>query len=300
VREHVMEVLARGEIVLCDGAFGTMLQARGLPPGTIPEAWNAERPDAVRSVHEAYIAAGSQIVTANTFGGNRYRLKDAGLLDRHDELNRLGIEATRAAAGEDVWVGASVGPTGQLMQPVGDLAVAEAEAAYAAQCAVLARAGADIILIETQHDIEEACAAIRAAKAETGLPVFCTFAFNARGRTMMGLRPQDAARRAKEAGADVVGANCGEGPEAVLAAMQAMAGVSELPLMAQANAGLPKADAHGQGSWDVTPEAMAEHVRAYIALGTRVVGGCCGTTPEHIAAIARMLRSDAAHTTRRP
>ena len=289
MRENVLERLARGDVILCDGAFGTMLQAQGLPPGTIPEAWNAERPDAVRAVHEAYLEAGSQIITANTFGGNRYRLRDAGLADRHDELNRLGIEIARRAAGETAWVGASIGPTGQLMAPLGPLSPEEAEAAYAAQASVVASAGADILLVETQHDIDEACVVIRAAKANTGLPVFCTFSFNAKGRTMMGLRPNDAARRAQDAGADVVGANCGEGPEAVEAALRAMRGFTDLPLMAQANAGIPRADAHGQGVWDVTPAEMVACVGRFIDLGAHVVGGCCGTTPEYLAAIARML-----------
>lgn len=287
--DTVSQVLARDEIILCDGAFGTMLQAAGLPPGTIPEAWNAENPDAVAAVHRAYLEAGSRILTANTFGGNRYRLADAGLLEQHDALNRLGIEIAKGVAGTSAWVGASIGPIGQLLEPLGTVSVAEVEAAYAAQIAIVAAAGADIILIETQHDIEEACAAVRAAKETTSLPVFCTFAFNAKGRTMMGLKPDEAAIRARDTGADVVGANCGEGPAAVLAALQGMKGATDLPLMAQANAGIPKADAHGQASWDVTPEQMAEYVRSYIALGARVVGGCCGTTPAHIAAIAAML-----------
>ena len=288
--ESILAVLARGQVVVGDGAFGTMLQAQGLGPGTIPEAWNADHPDRIQAVHRAYLEAGSQIITANTFGGNRPRLSDAGLEDRLIELNKLGVQLAREVAGSRAWVGASVGPTGKLMAPLGELSVEQIEKIYAEQIRVVAEAGVDIIMMETHHEIEEACAAVRMAKSLTDLPVFCTFAFDARGRTMMGLRPEDAARRALEAGADVVGANCGEGPQAVLAALQGMHAVTQQPLMAQANAGIPQADASGEAHWDVTPEQMATHVQEFISLGALVVGGCCGTTPAHITAIAAMLR----------
>jgi 5-methyltetrahydrofolate--homocysteine methyltransferase len=283
--------LTEGEIILGDGALGTMLQAQGLPPGTMPELWNAENPQGVQAVHSAYLAAGAQFITTNTFGGNRLRLADAGLGERVVELSRRGVELAREAVGEQAWLAASVGPTGKLMEPFGELSVALAEEVYAEQVAALADAGADLMLIETMNDIEEACAAVRAARAATALPVFCTLAFNARGRTMMGLRPDDAARRIEEAGGDAVGANCGEGPQAVVVALEAMRPATTLPLIAQANAGVPRMGEHAQAEWDVTPEQMAEHVLGFVALGARIVGGCCGTGPEHIAAIAAALRS---------
>ena len=290
MRESILDSLRRGELIIGDGAFGTMLQAKGLPPGTIPEVWNRDNPVAIQSVYRAYLEAGSQIITANTFGGNRVRLQDAKLADDIEALNRMGISLAREVAGEDAWVAASIGPTGRMMAPYGELSLADAEALYAEQIAIVAQADADLILLETQHDIEEAGAAIRMAKRESDLPVFCTFAFDARGRTMMGLTPEEAARRSAENGADVVGANCGEGPEAVRAALERMQTVTSLPLMAQANAGVPKADAHGQGVWDVTPDEMVEHVKAYVSLGARVVGGCCGTNPAFIAAMVAALR----------
>ncbi|MBN1399497.1 MAG: homocysteine S-methyltransferase family protein [Anaerolineae bacterium] len=284
------DVLQTDELILADGAFGTMLQAQGLPAGTLPEAWNVERPEVVQAVYRAYADAGAQYVTANTFGGNRPRLADAGLAEQADELNRLGIALAKDAVGDRVWVGASIGPTGQLVEPYGTLSVAELEAIYADQIRVVAEAGADIILIETQHQVEEACAAVSAAKAETALPVFCTFSFNVKGRTMMGLRAEDAARRAEEAGADVVGANCGDGPPAILAALEQMRTATDLPLLAKPNAGIPQAGEGGQALWDVTPEEMVAHARAFVALGARVIGGCCGTTPAFIAAIRAALR----------
>ena len=289
MNESILSVIARGELVIGDGAFGTMLQAAGLPAGTMPEVWNDEHPQAVQDVHRAYLQVGAQIATANTFGGNRLRMADAGMAERSVELTKLGISLARAVVGDKAWVAGSVGPTGQLVEPYGTLSVAEAEEVYAEQVMALAESGADFVLIETQHDIEEACAAIRMAKAKTDLPVFCTFAFNTKGRTMMGLGPDQAAQRAQEAGADVVGANCGEGTEAVLAALEKMREATDLPLMAQANAGVPQMGADGRAVWDVMPEQMAEHARTYVSLGARVVGGCCGTGPEHIAAIVAAL-----------
>lgn len=289
-RESILDVLRRGEIVIADGAFGTMLQAQGLPPGTLPETWNADHPDAVLAVHSAYLAAGAQVMTANTLGGNRFRAAEAGLLDRLAELNRLGIALARQAGGAQAWVAADIGPTGKLLEPYGDLPIADAEAAYAEQIEIVAEAGADVILMETYIDIEEACCAIRAAKAHCSLPVFCSFAFNAKGRTLMGGRAADAARRAEEAGADAVGANCGDGPQAVLAALAAMREATSLPLIAQANAGIPQIGEGSRTVWDVTPEQMAEHAKQFVALGARLVGGCCGTNPQFIAAIAAALK----------
>jgi 5-methyltetrahydrofolate--homocysteine methyltransferase len=291
MRESILEALRRGELLICDGAMGTMLQAHHLPAGTMPELWNAEHPEVLLAIHRAYLAAGAQIITTNTFGGNRLRLAEAGLAARCAELNRLGVELAREAAGEAAWVAGDVGPTGQLLEPLGPLTLAQAEEVFTEQVTALAEAGADLILIETQHTIEEACAAVRMARAHTSLPVFCTFAFNAKGRTMMGLRPADAAREVEQAGGHVVGANCGEGPAAIIAALEGMRGATSLPLMAQANAGIPHV-AEGQGTvWDVTPEQLAEHACTFRALGARVIGGCCGTRPEHIAAIRTALRA---------
>jgi len=290
MREKITEVLKRGEIVISDGAIGTMLQAKGLAGGTMPEAWNLENPEAVMEVHRAYVAAGAQSITTNTFGGNRIRLQEGGLADRLPEINWRAVLLAKEAAGDRAWVAASVGPTGHLLEPLGDLSIAQAEAIYAEQISLLAEAGADVILLETHHDIEEACCALRMAKAHTNLPVFCSFAFDARGRTMMGLRPEVAARRIQEEGGDAVGANCGSGPAAILAALEKMHGATDLPLIAQSNAGIPQVGASHETVWDVTPEQLAAHIQTFIALGARFIGGCCGTTPAHIAAIVAAVR----------
>ncbi len=285
----ILTKLAQGEIIIGDGAFGTMLQAAGLPAGAMPEAWNVDNPDAVRAVHAQYIAAGADYITTNTFGGSAPRLQDGGLGGRVAEINRLGASLAVEVAAGRAWVAGSIGPTGQLMEPYGPLSAARAAEIFAEQVQALAEGGVDLFVIETHHDADEACAAVRMARQYTDLPIFCTFAFNKRGRTMMGLRPADAARRVEEAGGTVVGANCGDGPEAVAAALAAFDEASSLPLLAKANAGIPQVS--GEATvWDVTPEQMAEHARHFVELGATVIGGCCGTGPAHIAAIAAALR----------
>lgn len=291
MRESILSALKRGELLICDGAMGTMLQTKGIPAGMLSELWNEQRPEIILGIHRAYLDAGAQIITTNTFNGNRIRMSEAGLAERSVELTRLGVALARQAVADKAWIAGDVGPTGQLLEPYGPLTVAQAEAAYAEQVSALAEAGADLILIETMTDIEEACCAVRMAKAHTTLPIFCTFAFNAKGRTMMGLRPDVAAKRVQEAGGDAVGANCGEGPEAIAAALQGMKGATDLPLIAQSNAGVPHWDKDHQSMWDVGPEQMAEHARRFVSLGARIIGGCCGSRPAHIAAIANALRA---------
>lgn len=290
VTESILEALHRGELIIGDGAMGTMLQAYDLPGGIMPELWNHDHPEVIRAIHQAYLDAGSQFLTTNTFGGNRLRMSEAGLAGRTAELTRLGAMLAREVAGEAAWVAGSVGPTGQLMEPYGTLSVALAEEVFAQQVVALADGGVDFVLVETQHDAEEACCAVRAARRSASLPVFCTFAFNAKGRTMMGLAPREAAKRAQEVGADVVGANCGEGPAAIMAALEEMCEATDLPLMAQSNAGVPQAGEGSQAVWDVSPVQMTNHVRTFISLGARIVGGCCGTGPDHIAALVAELR----------
>jgi 5-methyltetrahydrofolate--homocysteine methyltransferase len=291
MRADLISAVLQGHLVLADGSMGAMLQARGLPAGVLPEVWNLERPDVVQGVHRAYIEAGAQMLVTNTIGGNRLRLEGAGLgaVATVIAVNRAAATLAREMAGDEVWVAGSVGPTGMLMAPYGDLSVAEAEEVFAEQIVALAEGGVDAILVETQHDGDEACAAVRAAKQNTTLPVLCTFAFDVRGRTLMGLRPEEAARRALDAGADLVGANCGEGPAAVEAGLAPMRAVCERPLVAQANAGMPRLGGHGDAVWDVTPAEMADHALRCLALGAGIIGGCCGTGPAHIAAMSAAL-----------
>jgi 5-methyltetrahydrofolate--homocysteine methyltransferase len=291
MRADLIATVLQGHLVLADGSMGAMLQARGLPAGVLPEVWNLERPDVVRAVHRAYVEAGAQMLVTNTIGGNRLRLEGAGLgaAAMVIAMNRAAATLAREVAGDEVWVAGSVGPTGMLMAPYGELSVAEAEEMFAEQIVALAEGGVDAILIETQHDGDEAYAAVRAARENAALPVLCTFAFDVRGRTLMGLRPDEAARRALDAGADLVGANCGEGPAAVEAGLAPMRAVCERPLVAQANAGMPRLGGHGDAVWDVTPAEMADHALRCLTLGAGIIGGCCGTGPAHIAAMSAAL-----------
>ena len=218
MRRDILSVLRVGELIIADGSMGAMLDRAGLPAGTVPEAWNLERPDAVAAVHRAYRDAGAQLLLTNTVGGNRARLSDAGLGDRTAEINRAAATLARRVADEDdgsgreLWVAGSVGPTGRLMEPYGPLTPKEAEDIFAEQIAALVEGGIDLVLAETHYDADEMSCVLRAARQVCDLPVFCTYACDPRGRTMMGLRAADAARRAAEEGADAVGANCGQGP----------------------------------------------------------------------------------------
>lgn len=278
-------LLCPPNVLVADGAIGTYLQAQGLPAGTPPELWNAQEPEMVRSLHQAYLEAGAQVLTTNTFGGNRLRLPAEIDGQRLMDLVRRGVELAREVAGDAAWVAGSMGPTGRLLEPVGDLSCERAEDAYAEQAAVMAEAGADLILVETMSDILEARAALLGARRATQLPVFVTFAFNEAGRTMMGATAEDACREMQALGATATGANCGSGPEAVTVALRQMVPACALPLIAQPNAGLPKLQATGETAWDATPDEFAERARTLIDLGARVVGACCGSTPAHIQAI---------------
>jgi 5-methyltetrahydrofolate--homocysteine methyltransferase len=283
--------LNQNDILVADGATGTMLQKAGLPHGVAPERWNLENPDAVSTLYRAYIEAGSDIILTNTFGGSHIRLERDGLGEQCAAINRSAASLAREAAGEKAIVFGDIGPTGQLLEPMGPLSYADAVEAFAQQAGALAEGGADAILIETMSDLNEAKAAVDGAHKATKLPIIVTFSFDTRGRTMMGLRPALAAREIWAMGVAVVGANCGRTLTETLAAIQEMhQSVPEAVLMAKPNAGLPHAD----GSdlvYDVTPEIMADYARQFANAGIKILGACCGSTPEHIRAMAHALKA---------
>ena len=292
--KRITERVRAGEKLLSDGAWGTFLQQKGLKPGECPELWCVDRPAEVRAVAQSYVDAGSDMIETNSFGGTRFKLDFFGLQDRVGEINRAAAALSRAAAGPQRHVIASVGPTGKMLL-MGDVTEAELSEAFREQMVALEAGGADACCIETMSALDEACLAIRAARAHTRLEVLCTFTFEKTAdggyHTMMGVSPAEAARAAVEAGAHVVGANCGQGMEQMVAIVGEMrAAVPAVPLMVQANAGLPRT-VDGRDVFPETPEMTAGRVAAVVAAGASIVGGCCGTTPAHIAAIGRVLRA---------
>ena len=281
-----------GGPLLGDGAMATMLQEAGLTGGAPPEQWNVDNPQAVQTVYRGYVEAGCHIITTNTFGGTTARLKMHDLQDRLVELNAAGVQLARAVADEfgDVLVGASVGPTGELLDPLGVMTMEEATTLFAEQVAVMAEAGADFILTETMSDLQEVEAAVRAVEQVTELPVVCMLTFDTNLHTMMGVSPKQAVETLAAWGVQVIGANCGNGPTEIQTVMTEM--VAHRPpgvvLYAQSNAGLPVLQG-GDVFYDGTPEVMADYARQMQALGVDVIGGCCGTTPTHLQAMRAAL-----------
>lgn len=296
--KNLLERVKQGEILVSDGAMGTFLFARGLGAGECPESWCVSHPEVVKSIADAYVAAGSDIVETNSFGGNSFKLALYGVGDKVREFNRAAAALAKEAIGDKGYVAASVGPTGHIVEEEGgDVTVAQLYDAFAAQVTALAEGGADAICVETMASLPEALAAVRAARESSPLPVICTFTFEAglKGfRTMMGVRPDRAAREAAAAGAHVVGANCGNGiANMIEIARQMRAATPEVPILVHANAGAPVVQ-DGKTVFLESPDYMASRVRELIEAGANIIGGCCGTTPEHIAAMAKAARSLAA------
>jgi 5-methyltetrahydrofolate--homocysteine methyltransferase len=278
--------------VLLDGGMGTLLQDRGLEDGAPGELWNLENPDAVRAAHAAYAGAGARVLTTNTFGGTRPRLEMHGLGDRLAEVNRDAARIARSVADEHgLLVAGDLGPTGELLAPLGTMTPEEAQALFAEQLAALVDGGIDLVLVETLSDLGEADAALDAVReVAPDLPVVVTMSFDTNVRTMMGVRPGDAVAHLAAAGADAVGANCGRGPEEmeVIAAEMVRVRPGDLLLVAQSNAGLPQV-VGDHFEYDATPDDLAAHATRLAGLGIDLVGGCCGSTPAHIAAIHAAL-----------
>jgi 5-methyltetrahydrofolate--homocysteine methyltransferase len=287
--------LAASRTVVGDGAMGTELQRAGLPIGECGDRWSIAHPDRLRAIHEAYIAAGSDAIITNSFGANRWVLERYGLDGQVEAINRAAAEVAREAAGPAVCVLGDIGPCGAFLRPLGDVEPDALLAEFTRQARALLDGGADGLIIETMSALEELVIAVRAARAAGAPFIVASMAFdrlpNGNIRTMMGVAPGSAASAALEAGADIVGANCGT--HMTTADFARVVGgfrqVTDRPVMVQANAGSPELE-NGRAVYRLTPDAFATGMREVVAAGAAIVGGCCGTTPSHVRALATQVK----------
>ena len=286
-------LLDRGGHALADGAMGTMLFEQGLESGGSPELWNLEHPERVAAIHRGYLEAGADLILTNTFGGNRFRLALHGLETRVDELNRAGAQLARREAralGDHAVVAGDIGPSGGILEPLGDLAYAAAVDGFAEQARALVDGGVDVVWIETMSDLEEVHAAIDGVRRVSAtVPLLATMTFDTRGHTMMGVPPERAIEALHGWGADAVGGNCGNGPDEILEVIEKMRRHSpDVRLVAKANAGIP-AWKNGRAVYGAGPAEMAAYATAVAELGAWLIGACCGSTPAHLQAMATAL-----------
>jgi 5-methyltetrahydrofolate--homocysteine methyltransferase len=291
--KSLLELLKKGNILISDGAWGTLLHQRGLQPGECPELWNITHRDDVYAIAKSYIDAGSDIILTNSFGGHPIKLEHYGLQDRAAELNKAAGSISREAAGADHIVLGSIGPTGKILM-MGEISEEKLHEGFCIQAEALKDGGIDAICIETMSAIDEAIIAIRAAKESANLEVVCTFTFDKTAlgeyRTMMGVSPEEMVHAVKEAGADVIGTNCGNGFDQMIEIVRAIRKADNFtPLLVHANAGKPIYE-NGVTIFPETPEMMGAKVNELINCGANIIGGCCGTTPEHIKVLAREIR----------
>ena len=287
-RQKITQALKAGKILISDGAWGTFLHKKGLKPGECPELWCIDRSDDVLDVAKNYIDAGADMVETDSFGGSCFKLSHYGLADRAAEINEAAAKISRKAAGEDHWVIASIGPTGKMLVTE-EVTEEELYDAFKTQAIAFEKGGADAACIETMSDIGEAREAVKAVKENTKLEVICTFTFEktvqGEYRTMMGVDPVSAMNAVIEEGAQIVGANCGNGIERMIDIVSQMRSINkDIPILVHANAGLPK-NVDGKDIFPESPQDMAALAPKLAAAGANIIGGCCGTTPDHIKAM---------------
>jgi len=281
----------RQRIVVGDGPMGTMLLGRLGSRHQVVEEFSLYEPDEVVRLHREYVEAGAELLGTSTFNANRIRLGRSRVLDKLEDMNRLGVELAREAAGGQAWVAGKLGPTGRILQPLGDLSVEEAREAYLEQASILVDAGADLLAVETMGDLAEVEVALEAIREVASLPVVVSFSFDANLRTLMGVTPEQAVKASLEWGADVVGSNCGVGPDEVERSIKRMVEVAPDALFwTEPNAGLPQLKGD-RAVYEIGPERFADYASNVARMGVRVIGACCGSTPEHIRAIAERIRS---------
>ncbi len=285
--------LAERRVLVADGAMGSLLFSMGLKQGDCPEALNLSNPEMLQRVASLYLEAGSDILQTNTFGGSPLKLEEYGLDNQTETINRAAVEAVRSVCGQRAFVSGSVGPSGRMLQPYGDTESGVVFDSFKRQAHALIESGADVICVETMTDIQEACLAVQAVRScSADIPIMATMTFNETPRgffTIMGVTIEQACVDLKKAGADVVGSNCGNGLKNMILIAYEFRRFTELPLIIQSNAGLPRT-VDGKIVYDETPEYFEKNVRALIDAGVSIIGGCCGTTPEHVRGIGLGLK----------
>lgn len=293
----IQSVLESSGYMITDGAMGTVLFASGLDQGDPPELWNVDHPEQVAAVHQAYIDAGAQVLLTNTFGGNRYRLMLHNSQDRVEEVNHAAAVILRevvAKNGDKALVAGDIGPSGQVLTPYGELSFQEAKEGFTQQAEALISGGVDVIWIETMSDLEEVRAAVEGTRQiSADIPIVTTMTFDTHGHTMMGVSPEQALETLSPLGPEALGGNCGNGPDEIIEVIQKMHQVDpDLTLVAKANAGIPEL-VGGKPVYRASPATMADYAVNSYQAGARIIGACCGSTPDHIRAIAQAL---ATHT----
>ena len=290
----ILQEIQKGKILVSDGAWGTFLQQKGLKPSECPEEWNISRASDVFDIAKSYVDAGADMIETNSFGGNYFKLKNYGFEDRVFEINKAAAEISRKAAGSDRFVLGSVGPTGKLLM-MEEVTEAELYEAFKAQSIALEAGGVDAIVIETMTDLEEARIAVKAAKENTKCEVFCTMTFDkiigGEYRTMMGISPTEMTEMLVEAGAAVIGANCGNGIADMIGIVKEIRQANAtIPILIHANAGMPHY-CDGETTFPESPDDMAANVKEIAEAGANIIGGCCGTTPGHICKVREVVKS---------
>lgn len=286
------DLLEKRKIIIADGATGTNLILRGLERGETAEQWVIDHPEKIMNLHLDFIYAGAEIILTSTFGGSEINLEQSGLKEKYLQINRSAVSiAKEAKKNTQVLVAGSIGPLGKMLKPLGTLEYKEAENYYSRQAAALSSAGVDLIVIETQFDIEEAKAAISGVRSSYQEALICSFSFDRGTKTMMGVSPSSFTKEVEDLELSAIGINCGKSLDDNFLALKEISNATDIPIWFKPNAGLPHLDTTGAPKYDITPSQMAEKVGMWIEAGSRIIGGCCGTTPDHLNAIAKAVKA---------